>query len=445
MQAQSNEKIAILHVSIIDVVKGKLIQDQTVLLTGDRIVDIFPSTEKRSFKKYRKINARGKYLIPGLIDTHVHIHSFLKNEQRHRVSIALNMMLYHGVTGFREASGSTLTKTLIGLRDSLQSARSLAPDMYISGIATSTNLKHLDAVSYTQLVQKFKKMGVDGIKVKFTTFEETREIIDEAHKLRLPVYGHTANLWKSDSSNVLGDFTPGIVEHGIDGVMHTGGFPPIQTGLVPAPPRKEDWEASWLYMDAMWLYTDKDLENALIKNMVRRGVWLEPTLVTEQLITARQLYNNEMLKYSFSTVNDFFEGFPKLSKPQMDTAIMAFKRKQAFVKKFHDAGGTVLAGTDLLYGSSLHKELELLADAGLSPAEALKAATYHNAKALGWLEQLGTIEKGKRASLLLLDKNPLDDIRNTSSVNTIFIRGHILDGKERSVLLQKTDALVDKQ
>ena len=317
--------------------------------------------------------------------------------------------------------------------------------MYISGIATSTNLKHLDAVSYTQLVQKFKKMGVDGIKVKFTTFEETREIIDEAHKLHLPVYGHTANLWKSDSSNVLGDFTPGIVEHGIDGVMHTGGFPPIQTGLVPAPPRKEDWEASWLYMDAMWLYTDKDLENALIKNMVRRAVWLEPTLVTEQLITARQLYNNEMLKYSFSTVNDFFEGFPKLSQAQMDTAVMAFKRKQAFVKKFHDSGGTVLAGTDLLYGSSLHRELELLADAGLSPAEALKAATYHNAKALGWLEQLGTIEKGKRASLLLLDKNPLDDIRNTSSVNTIFIRGHILDGKERSVLLQKTDALVDKQ
>jgi imidazolonepropionase-like amidohydrolase len=446
VQAQGNEKIAILHVSIVDVVKGDLLKDQTVLLAGDRIVDIFPSTEKRSVKDYRKINARGKYLIPGLIDTHVHIHMFMKNEQKHRVPVALNMMVYHGVTGFREASGSTHTKTLIGLRDSLQSTPGPAPDMYVSGIATSTNLKHLNASTYTQLVQQFKKMGVDGIKVKFTTFEETKEIIDEAHKLRLPVYGHTANLWKNDSSNVLGDFTPGIVEHGIDGVMHTGGFPPIQTRLIPAPPSKEDWEASWLYMDAMWLYADNDLENALIRNMVKRGVWLEPTLVTEQLITARQQYNNdETLKYSFSTVNNFFEGFPKLTEAQMDTAVLAFKRKQAFVKKFYDAGGTVLAGTDLLYGSSLHRELELLSGAGLSPAEALKSATYHNAKALGWLEQLGTVEKGKRASLLLLDKNPLEDIRNTSSINTVFIRGYVLDGKERSKLLQRTNALVDQR
>ena len=446
VQAQGNEKIAILHVSIVDVVKGKLLQDQTVLLSGDRIADIFPSTEKRALKEYRKINARGKFLIPGLIDTHVHIHMFLKNEQRQRVSVALNMMLYHGVTGFREASGSTLTKIMIGLRDSLHSARSLSPDMYVSGIATSTNLKQLNASSYTQLVQQFKNMGVDGIKVKFTTFEETKEIIDEAHKHQLPVYGHTANLWKNDSSNVLGDFTPGIVEYGIDGVMHTGGFPPIQTHLVPAPPPKEDWEASWLYMDAMWLFADKNLENALIGNMVKRGVWLEPTLVTEQLVTAGQQYKNDgTLKYSFSAVNDFFEGFPKLSASQMDTTVLAFKRKQAFVQKFHDAGGIVLAGTDLLYGSSLHRELELLVSAGLSPAETLKAATYNNAKALGWLEHLGTVEKGKRASLLLLDKNPLDDIRNTSSINTIFIRGYVLDGKGRSALLQRTDALVDQR
>jgi imidazolonepropionase-like amidohydrolase len=126
---------------------------------------------------------------------------------------------------------------------------------------------------------------------------------------------------------------------------------------------------------------------------------------------------------------------PQPSGEQLDTALLAFKRKQRFVKLFHDAGGLVLAGTDHLFGSTLHKELQLLVDAGLSPAEALKAATYNNAKALGWLKTQGTVSKGKNASLVLLDKNPLEDIRNSRSINTVIIKGKVLTRKQLDVMM----------
>ena len=124
--------------------------------------------------------------------------------------------------------------------------------------------------------------------------------------------------------------------------------------------------------------------------------------------------------------------------------LLVFKKKQLFVKKFYDAGGLVLAGTDNLYGSSLHKELELLTGAGLSPAAALKIATYNNAKALGWLDQLGTVSKGKKANLVLLDKNPLENISNSKAINTVIINGQVLDRKKLDDLVNQASEIVSK-
>jgi len=444
--ASAQEKAAFIHVNIVDVEKGILLKDHIIMIDGGKITRVIPFTKKQSLGNYKVIDAEGKYMIPGLIDAHAHLHYFFKSNQQQLLQAALQVFLYHGVTGLREASGSTFTKEFIQLRDSIDIGKITAPKIYVSGIATSTNLKKQDASTYTELVSKFSEMGVDGIKVKFTTFTETKEIIDAAHALHLPVYGHTANIWKPDSFNILGDFTPGIVDYGIDGVMHTGGFPPFGKKNIPAAPPADSVFATWLYMDALWLYSDTILENRLIQKMINQDTWLEPTLTIEQIVASREQYRNDpSLLFALSSYDEYFSGYPPLTAVQKDSALRVFERKQIFVKKFHEAGGTILAGTDLFYGSSLHKELELLTDAGLSPAASLKTATYNNAKVLGWLEELGTVSEGKLASLVLLDKNPLENISNTRTINTVIIKGKIFYRQMLNDLMKEAKAMVTKQ
>jgi imidazolonepropionase-like amidohydrolase len=443
---QEGSRTAIIHVNIVDVEKGGLLKDQTVLISSEIIADIFPSSKKRDLKGWRVINAKGKYLIPGLIDSHIHLHYFLKINQPQLLQAPFNVFLYYGVTGIREASGSVYTKEMIGLRDSIATGKIVGPKIYVSGIATSTNLKKFNVVSYTELVGKFKEMGVDGIKVKLTTFTETKEIIDAAHALQLPVYGHTTNPWEPDSTNILGDFTPGIVDYGIDGVIHTAGYPPVGSKQLPLAPPGDSSDARWLYSEALWLYADVVTEDLLIRKMIAHNVWLEPTLTVEQLLPAHEQYRNDpSLQFFLTTYDEYASSFPRLTPGQKDSMLQVFRRKQLFVKKFYEAGGMVLAGTDNLFGTSLHKELELLAGAGLPPAAALKAATYNNAKALGWLKELGTITRGKRASLVLLDKNPLDNISNTREINTVISNGQVFDKYKLAILMEQAEAMIRKR
>lgn len=421
-------KTAITRVNIVDVVNGRILDDQTVVIHGERIYKIIPSVNKENLKKYTIIDAGGKYLIPGLIETHIHLHNYFKNNYSQPVSVALNFMLMNGVTAFREASGSVFTKELLMLRDSINAGLITGPKMYVSAITTGTNLKKHSASSYTELVTKFKEMGVDGIKVKFTTAKETKEIIDQAHKLELPVYGHTANSIRNETTNVLGDFTQDIVDYGIDGVMHSTGYPPIGSSKIPPMPsgwKEEDWEKKWLYNDALWLYVDTAAENKLIEAMVRKKTWLEPTLTINEMPIAREMYKDS--RYAPYMYDEFYLGFPNPEGVALDTAKLVLKRESIFIKKFHDAGGLILAGTDMFPGISLHRELELLVEAGLSAAEALKTATYNNAKALGWERELGSIQEGKIASLVLLKTNPLENISNTQKIEMVFLKGRIIE------------------
>jgi imidazolonepropionase-like amidohydrolase len=227
--------------------------------------------------------------------------------------------------------------------------------------------------------------------------------------------------------------------------MHSGGYAAIGNVKLPPPPPVDSLFARWIYNEALWFYADESAEDLLIKKMIAHQVWLEPTLTVEEILPSREQYKNDPgLKFSLTTYNEYEAGWPTLTSTQKDSMLLVFKKKQLFVKKFYDAGGLVLAGTDNLYGSSLHKELELLTGAGLSPAAALKIATYNNAKALGWLDQLGTVSKGKRANLVLLDKNPLENISNSKAINTVIINGRVLDRKKLDDLIHEASVIVSK-
>ena|SRR5688572_5555027 len=437
LTAQAPNQIALTDVNVVDVEKGQLIKNQVVIIKGDRIEAIIPLSSKPNLAKYEIIQGNGNYLMPGLIDSHLHLFYYIKSNKWEELRLMFKLMLANGITGIREAGASVYTEQMISLRDSLNKKYFPGPRMYVSGITSSSNLEKFKVRNYSGLVDTFCKIGVDGIKIKFTNLEETREIIDVAKRHQLNVFGHTANSWRNDSLNIQGDFTMEAIHHGISGVMHTGGYAPVGKNKLPSGPEHaflhatDRWEDWWLYFDALWLYADDETERNLINNMTSKKVWLEPTFSVESHpMGYADLIQKEALQYYFDSDSSLILGYPFPEGGQLDTARLAFRRKQLFVKRFYDAGGVLLAGTDgSLYGSDLRDELFYLANAGIPPAAVIKIVTYNNAFALGWLNDMGTVTKGKLANLLLLKNNPLEDLGSLEKIEAVFSNGNYYSKK----------------
>jgi imidazolonepropionase-like amidohydrolase len=454
LAAQSSKRIALTNVNVVDVEKGLLIKNQVVIIENNRIADIMPVTSKPNLVNCQVIPANGKFLMPGLIDTHLHLFYYIKTNKWEELKLMFKLMLANGIIGIREAGASVYTQEMISLRDSLNKKYFPGPRMYVSGITTASNLKKFQVATYTRLVDTFSKIGVDGIKIKFATFNETKEIIDAAKSHGLVVYGHTYNNFRNETSNVLGDFTMEAVDYGIKGVMHMG-FAPIGINKLPSGPEptysteSKLWKEWWLYFDALWLYANDDTEKQLISNMIRKKVWLEPTLSTgSYTMNYDAMMQKKALQYYFYPDSSLIEGYPLPKGEQLDTARLAFRRGQLFVKRFYDAGGLLLAGTDgSLYGSDLRDELHYLVEAEIPSAEVIKIVTYNNALALGWLNDMGTITKGKLANLILLKNNPLQDIGSLENIEAVISNGNYYSKKILDKWLEeiKEQALKEKR
>jgi imidazolonepropionase-like amidohydrolase len=435
LMAQAPRRVALTNVNVVDVEKGVVIKNQVVIIENNRIADIIPVAAKPNIAGCQVIPADGKFLMPGLIDSHLHLFYYIKTNKWEELKLMFKLMLANGITGIREAGASVYTSEMVSIRDSLNKKHFPGPRMYVSGIMTSSNLKKFKVNDYGALVDTYSKLGVDGIKIKFTTLKETKEIIGAAKRNGLVVFGHTSNANRNETSNIQGDFTMDAIDAGLNGVMHTMGYAPINKNIIPPGPEpaysndSKLWEDWWLYFDALWLYADDRAEQELISNMIKKKVWLEPTLSIESYpISYQEVIRKKAMQYYFYADSSLVSGYPFPKGGKLDTARLAFRRKQLFVKRFYDAGGLLLAGTDgSLYGSDLKDELHYLEGAGISPAGVIKIATYNNALALGWLNDMGTVTKGKLANMILLKNNPLQDTRNLENIEAVFSNGSYYD------------------
>ena len=219
--------------------------------------------------------------------------------------------------------------------------------------------------------------------------------------------------------------------------------------------KRDDWP-SVIRADAEATDTyNKQKAAALFSSLVKRGVWICPTLVAVQSNTMsnHDYWDTVMFKYYPPAVREnWMEETKSASKEEeltsMELGQKTFPATLKLVAEMRRTGVQLLAGTDapeLTPGFSLHDELELLVKAGLTPLEALQAATINPAKFLGLLDSLGTVEKGKLADLVLLDANPLEDIRNSKRINTVIVNGRLLDRKALDELLTQAEATANKK
>ena len=432
---QASRPVGITHATVIDVERGRRLRDHTVIIEGDRIATVGPSGQVRVPDGYGEVNARGKFVIPGLIDTHVHLMWDRDSVTSPDSTIRwLKSFVPFGVTTVREASARDLDRANMRWRKMLDHGGSPIPRVYVSGRADRRHVALSRAGGVGDLTRQLVRRGVDGIKIRDElTLDEVREIVAAAHAERRPVFGHTYY------GNV--DYTRDAVLAGVNGVMHVSGIRPLGNNLRPeAPPTDTlDWQATWLYRIGEWLWEDTAYTNSLIRLMVSRGVWLEPTLVTEQtlLLTPADLQRFPGARFLRHPVAWWREGFPMPTGEALDRARASVGGMKRFVRRFQAAGGMVVTGTDgrPFYAGGVQEEMRLLVEAGLTPTAALRAATFDAARALGWQKDVGSVEVGRYADLVILDANPLDDIQNASRITAVVLGGRFIDGAERERLL----------
>jgi len=412
---QQSQPLIFIHANIIDVAGGKLKPDMTVVITGDRITAIGKTGRVRVPRDTQLIDATGNYLIPGLWDMHVHL-----DDEDFDKNFYLRLFIANGVTGVRIMSGNPVYHLW---RKEAENGTLLAPRMVIaSRVIGLGDLSKISEAQAREEVRKAKRAGADFIKVHDDLSRASYfALVDEAKRMNLIVEGHVPLSITAAEASQAGQKS---IEH--------------FTGLDEA--KSDDRKAE-----------------ALIAVLKTNQTWLCPTLIMRHnyaLLRDTDFEGDPRLKYVKSSWKDFWLRVTK--EAEMWPPDEAKKRKEttrkedALVGKMQKAGVGILAGTDdsnpyVFPGFSLHDELTLLVQAGLTPMEALQTATYNPAKFLGLLASLGTIEKGKLADLMLLDANPLESISNTRKIAAVIVDGRYLPRESLDKILADVEAAASRK
>lgn len=437
----SGNPIAFVHVAVVDVRSGETKPDMTVLLSENRISQIGPSRIVHVPKNVRTIDARGKYLIPGLWDMHVH-----SLWDANRPPLFFPLFLANGVTGVREMGGPMPAADQVRWRNEVESGAVLGPRLVVSGPFVDGphpiwpgSIKVSTEEDGKQAVDTLKAAGVDFVKV-YTAVPRAAYfgIAKEAQKDGIPFVGHVPlEIGVDEASNA-----------GQRSIEHLMGI------LLYSSSKSDELKA-----DLMKGTNINQLNNQLVDTydpsraaaldalFVKNKTWQAPTLTiryARPYLHELQASNDPRLKYVPNTIVESWG--PHLDQRQPTSPEVIATRKRLFQKELevvasmHRAGVNLLAGTDTpnpycFPGFSLHDELGLMVQAGLTPLEALQTATINPAEFLGLSKTVGTIEKGKIADLVLLNANPLEHIANTKRIAAVVSSGRLLDRKALDGLL----------
>jgi len=267
--------LAIRGVTLIDGTGTAPQEDVTVLIRGEEIARVGPAAAVRIPAGAHVVDGRGRYLIPGLIDTHAHL-TFGEDLD----FLLPRLFLPNGITTIRDAGIAGSPLAAVRMRDTWAAARTPARRIYVSGCVDGRNVLRQELSDARELTRRWIDAGVDGIKIRPLDLgmDDVRAVIEEAHAAGLPVFGHTWDLSRQ--------YTTEMIRSGYDGIMHVLGIPPPDRNPKPEPVEGlRDWEAYWLAGATAWLQPDEAEFDALIQLMIDHEVWLEPTLTTEASIT----------------------------------------------------------------------------------------------------------------------------------------------------------------
>ena len=388
----------ITNVSIVPMNRDTVMKNQNVLIRDGIITQIQRvSVNLDTTFQVTKIDGNGLYLIPGLNDMHVHI-----NDEN-----SLLLFIANGVTTIRNMWGFDFHLTL---KDQINKKEIIGPSMYTAGSilegsspAWTSSTVITTKAEAREAVVKCKQQGFDFVKVYHTLPKNLyKEILRAADSIAIPVVGHIPFDLKLEETLALTQYS---LEH-ID-------IRPIDTKL-PLETRE--------------------------KMIGISGKWICPTLIVFRNLQRDPddtSFHKNYAKYVDHRTRQYWNSHYWKGESDYD-----LQKKMA--KEIFRNGGRFVAGTDCLNpyvvaGFSLHEELQEMVNAGLSEFEALQSATIRPAEMLRRDKDIGTIEPGKIADLLLLDGNPLKDIRNTTKIKGVMVKGRLFNAQELKDMLMAVE------
>lgn len=452
------QSLAFSPVTTVDVREGVARAGMTVVVTGDRITAVGPVNEIEIPAGARMIDATGKYLIPGLWDMHAHA------SRASRAPRFWPLLLAHGVTGMRDAG--SYAESLLHWRALSESPGAVAPRIEITspsltgdsppplpGMGGPFEISVADAAAAVDVVDSLAEQGIKVIKVYdglpreayFAVAERTKELgmsfighvplsvtLAEASDAGQKSFEHVSDVWFScvDEGRVaFANFAWASAFHG-----------PTSDAALAARGRLAGALAS----------SEPDPRECgpLLERMEANGTWLTPTLtLLLGELQPRRFDADPRMRWIPDSVRERWNARPRMpAEQEAEIGRRMLTNAERAVAIAHDAGVPILAGTDasdmpyIFAGSSLHDELSLYVEAGLTPLEALRTATINPARFLGRADELGTVEEGKLADLVLLDANPLEDITNTQRIRAVVADGRYLDRQALDALLAQAEA-----
>jgi imidazolonepropionase-like amidohydrolase len=449
--------VAIVGATVIDGTGRAADESGVVVIEGDRIHAVGSAQDVSAPPGAEVIDATGRFLLPGFIDAHAHVALGPVTMGRTDAGPTMSMevdpevsrrslpsLLGHGITTIRDPGGPA--DVLVKLRERVERGEVTGPQMRVAGDV-------IDQASFPGLVEQVRtpeevraavrrqaQVGVDMIKLYTSlTPELLRAGIEEAHAHGLPAIAHLmATSWTQ------------AAEMGIDGIVH---IIPGSPGLLPADSAGELIESmrrGTQFMVRWFELVDYDAPAMAeaIQAVARNDVILDPTLVFfDALVRGDDPSVSEApeLTLAAPALVENWRGSFQMNEGWTDEDFrrgrQAFPKMLELARLLHEAGVTLAAGTDannpwIVPGPSFHRELELLVEAGIPPEEVLVIATANGARAAGLLDDRGTIEPGKRADLVLVSRDPREDIRATRELRWVMQGGQRFDprGLLRSVV-----------
>lgn len=420
--------LAIEHVAVIDGIHDIVVSDQTVVTADGRIVSVGPSAAAAVPASSLRVDGRGKFLIPGLWDMHVHL--------TQTTDLACPVLIANGVTSVRDMGGEL--ELIDWMRDRIGRGALTGPTIYRAGPfvdgskpAVADRLVVATAEDGRAAARLLKNRGVDHIKTHTTTPRDAYfGLAEEARLLSLPLVGHVPFEVTPEEAVNAGQQT---IEHVVS--------------LFEGPLGKLVRETG-LRQDAALARFGDEYFSQLADRMVAHHTWFDPTLITYWTRSNQwDLAADPRNRYVAASGREYWKVFADLpNTPEMRSLqARAYARLVEIVRIAASRGVRIVTGTDLTFkylapGFSLHDELRRLVDAGLTPVQALQAATRNSAEAAGALKDAGTIEAGKRADLVLLDADPIAAIANTAKISIVVVNGRLLDRAALDRLLANAEA-----
>lgn len=437
--------VAFENVTVIPVDADHILEGQTVVIEDQRISEIGNSADVTIPTGAHVVDGEGKYLIPGLSDMMTHT-SGSEND--------LLVYLATGVTTIRIMGNDP--PDVMEWRDQIEDGMRVGPNMWVwwpqiqsnnvwpeeeYESATKGGKTWVHSIEEAeQYVADLAALGVDGIKAHVVLSTDTYEaIVDAAADQGLPFDGHAPD-------NIVQRWlmSPTVSEDMSDS------WDEFRALGVPALAHIEELIKMVSFSDVRTRQASEASINQMAQDVVDDGMWISTTVhvfTTWDDIAVDQdgvLAATPEIKYLYPdllyTWGYYGPVYVNLGSSPYHTNYVDAQEKMLLA--LNNAGALLLSGTDavvpmMVPGFSLHDELETMVDIGLSPYEALKTSTYNPALYLGELTEFGTVEEGKRADLVLLEENPLDDIANTREIAGTMIQGHWYSRADLNVILDK--------